>query len=360
MPSLYEKVYGCLAASRVASAMGAAVEGWPAERIVAEHGFVDRFLPYKHYTYRGVDWQRPPGTTEDGIERQKLYCRAIIAKQDRITADDVAKVMAEVVDPEKMWFMSEPDDIKLVKYVKAGVPAVEVGGLSGWSGVNALARASHPIGLINACDPAGAAHDAADVGRLLFRATDVALTWAGVYDAAIAAAMMPAATVDTVIGMALSFANDAMKREIDRALDIVARLADYDAVRAEFYTFYNGIGVMYAQSSAAETVSKALALFVLARADAKMGILYGVNFGRDTDCMAAMAGGLCGALSGIGTVPSEWVATLDGATMANPYTNTRCLVQEHAAGVHGAILARARRLRGLADMLESSPAPETL
>ena len=45
---------------------------------------------------------------------------------------------------------------------------------------NAMARASHPIGLINACDPAGAFHDAADVGRVISDPTDVALVWAGV------------------------------------------------------------------------------------------------------------------------------------------------------------------------------------
>ncbi len=144
-----------------------------------------------------------PGTTEDGIERQKLMCRAIIAKQDRITAEDLAKVAAEVVDPDKMWYMSEPDDIKLVRFMKVGVPAVEVGGLSAWHGLNAMARASHPIGLINACDPAGAFRDAADVGRLIFGPADIGLVWAGVYDAAIAAALMPEATVDSVLSTAL-------------------------------------------------------------------------------------------------------------------------------------------------------------
>ena len=61
MPTMYEKVYGCLAASRVASAMGAAVEGWSPERIQETYGFVDRFYPYTHYTYRGVTWERMPG-----------------------------------------------------------------------------------------------------------------------------------------------------------------------------------------------------------------------------------------------------------------------------------------------------------
>ncbi len=351
MPTLYEKVYGCLAASRVASSMGAAVEGWPADKIVQTYGWVDRFYPYKHYTYRGVDWERMPGTTEDGIERQKLFCRAIIAKQDRVTAEDVGKVMADVVDPDKMWYMSEPDDIKLVKFVKVGVHPAEVGSLSAWFGLNAMARASHPIGLINAGDPAGAVRDAADVGRLFFRPSDIALVWAGVLDAAIATALMPNATVDSVISTAVGFATEAMKREIDRALDVVKRFSDYDTVRTEFYKFYNGFGTMYAQSTAAETVSKALALFVLCKGDAKTGVLYGVNFGRDTDCMAAMAGGLSGALSGIGAVPAEWVAQIDKATAANPYTNTVCTIKEHADGVYQALQARGHKMRELADLL---------
>ena len=91
MPTLYEKVYGCLAASRVASAMGAAVEGWSPERIKETYGLRGPVLPVHALLPPRRDWERMPGTTEDGIERQKLMCRAIIAKGDRITADDFAQ-----------------------------------------------------------------------------------------------------------------------------------------------------------------------------------------------------------------------------------------------------------------------------
>ena len=57
MPGLYDKIYGCLAASRVGSAMGAAVEGWSPERIQETYGYVDRFHSYLHYSNRGVTWQ---------------------------------------------------------------------------------------------------------------------------------------------------------------------------------------------------------------------------------------------------------------------------------------------------------------
>jgi len=352
MPTLYEKIYGCLAASRVASSMGAAVEGWDPEKIEATYGFVDRFYSYLHYAYRGVDWQRPPGTTEDGIERQRLMCRAIIAKQDRITVYDMVKMMADVVDPDKMWYMSEPDDIRTVQWMKAGVPATEVGHLTGWHNLNGFPRSSHAIGLINAGDPEGAYRDAHDVGRILYNAHDVSLNWAGVLDAAIAHALTPDATVDSVIDTALCFATDPIKREINRALEIVSSQTDYRALRTEFYQIYNGKGIPYSASSASETVTKAIALFKFAKGDAKQAILYGVNFGRDTDCLGAMAGGLSGALSGIGAVPSEWVEELDKATFANPYTNTHCTVKEHADGIYSALQNRAKKLRAQIQVIE--------
>lgn len=357
MPNLYEKIYGCLAASRVGSAMGAAVEGWHADKIQAAHGFLERLLPYRHYAERGVTWQRPPGTTEDGIERQKLMCHAIIRKGDRITVEDLARAAVELVDPDKMWYMSEPDDIKLVQFLKAGVHPADVGGLSAWNGLNAMARASHPIGLINTGDPAGALRDAADVGRMIFRPADVALAWAGIYDAAISAALLPGATVTSVIDTVWmtiaglepathkSWSPGNIRREIERGLEITEKTGDFEAARAQFYTLYNGYGTPYAMSSAAETVTKALAVFVLADGDAQKAILYGVNMGRDTDCLAATAGGLAGALSGIGAVPAEWVQQVNEATFANIYTNMQVTIEEHARGIHAALAQRIDKAR---------------
>ena len=65
MITLKEKFRGCIAASWAGSAMGAPVEGWLPDRIEATHGFVDTLLPYRHYRAY-TDWERPPGTTEDG------------------------------------------------------------------------------------------------------------------------------------------------------------------------------------------------------------------------------------------------------------------------------------------------------
>ncbi len=59
-----------------------------------------------------------------------------------------------------------------------------------------------------------------------------------------------------------------------------------------------------------------------------------------------------GALSGVATIPPEWIEQLDAATAANPYTNTVCTVREHAEGIYSALQARARKLRALVQILE--------
>ncbi len=79
--SLREKFFGCIAGCHIGSAMGAPVEGWSYERIEREHGLLDKLLPYSHYGRK--DWVREPGTTEDGIERQKLM---IIKQTDYATS----------------------------------------------------------------------------------------------------------------------------------------------------------------------------------------------------------------------------------------------------------------------------------
>ncbi|MBN1400161.1 MAG: ADP-ribosylglycohydrolase family protein, partial [Anaerolineae bacterium] len=304
---------------------------------------------------RGIDWERLPGTTEDGIERQKLMCQAIIEKGDRITAQDLYEVVVRVTDLDKMWYMTQPEDLRVIKFMKAGVPAFEVGRLSGWYDLN-FNRATQPIGLINACDPEGAVRDVLDIGRLFYGPTDRALEWAGAYDAAIAAALCPDATLDTVLEAALRFSNETMQGEILRAVEIARSESDYVAMRAAFYEIYSGRGIPYAACYANETVSKGLAVFVHTGGDARAAVLEGVNFGRDTDCLAATAGGLAGAYSGIGALPEAWVAQVDRATAANPYTNIQCTIREHADGIYAALQGRAQRMRALAELI--APASE--
>ena len=356
MVSLKYKFRGCIAASWVGSAMGAAVESWSRERIQQEHGFLDRLLPYAHYR-RETDWQRPPGTTEDGIERQKLIATAIIEKRNRIVAHDLVAVWLRDLDPEKMVYKQERFDRSLLELARAGVPPSELGALWHYPNVVSMARASHPLGLINAGDPKGAADDSFEVGKVYARESAFGLRWAALYNAAIAEACKPTATVASVLSTAREFAAyrkeagtlyaryDTIEEELSRALDLAGKHTDPMSMRDEFYQHYDGGGhFTYSMSEASEIVSKGLAIFALSGGDPHRAILTAVNFGRDTDCLAAVAGGLAGALGGYQAIPAEWIAQVNEATRQDPYTNNRRSIEETADGLFAAFLARRQAL----------------
>lgn len=363
MVTLQDKFRGCIAASWVGSAMGAAVEGWSPERIRQVHGFVDRLLPYKHYQAY-TDWDRMPGTTEDGIERQKLIATAIIEKQDRILAHDLVAVWLRDLDPDKIIYKQERFDRSLLELARAGVPPSELGRLWPYPNVVSMARASHPLGLINAGDPTSAAEDSFEVGQVYIRDTAFGLRWAALYNAALAEACRPGATVASVLEVSRQFVHyraeagslyalyDTIAQEVDRALELAAKHSDPMAMRDEFYELYYGGGYFnYGMSQANEIVSKGLAIVALHQGDPREAILTAVNFGRDTDCLAAVAGGLCGALTGLQGVPSEWVAQVDQATAADPYTHNHRTIAETADGLLAAFRARIQRLAVYVDRM---------
>ena len=63
----------------------------------------------------------------------------------------------------------------------------------------------------------------------------------------------------------------------------------------------------YPNSSVYENVGFAFALFKATNANVKQAVLIATNRGYDTDCTAASAAALCGALSGTSTIPEDWI-----------------------------------------------------
>jgi ADP-ribosylglycohydrolase len=95
--------------------MGAVVEGMTYQKIVEKYGYVDKLMPYEHYRN---GWIREPGTTEDGVERQKLMITAIIEKQDRVNAEDVKNAWLKHMNPDAAGTVSEPFEGILLKWRK--------------------------------------------------------------------------------------------------------------------------------------------------------------------------------------------------------------------------------------------------
>ncbi|NLF38258.1 ADP-ribosylglycohydrolase family protein [bacterium] len=351
MTSLYDKLYAVLAATRIASSMGAVVECWSVDRIEKTYGVFDKLIPYHHYD---VDWDHPAGCTEDGIERQKLMCTAIIKKQDRITAEDLVATWLEALDPGKMKFMTEKFDRDLLMAARSGlIPARELGKLSPHFHINTTARSFHAIPLINAGDIDGVLEDLYEIGGVYQHPNSLAFPWGKVYNAAMVAALEPDATADGVINAGLSHANKEIREHIEKVLGIAGKYGDPMDMRREVNTLYNNRSGSYPMSWIDENVAKSLAIFMKCTGDVRKAIITGVNFGRDTDCTAASAAGLVAALAGPDTIPAEWVDQVEEGTRNNPYTNSRLTIRETADGMFSALRNKAARQQRKADHLAS-------
>jgi hypothetical protein len=77
----------------------------------------------------------------------------------------------------------------------------------------------------------------------------------------------------------------------------------------------------------------------------KQAVIIAVNRGRDSDCTAASAGALAGALSGTKTIPKEWIIQLDEGIKNNPYTNSHLLNKATADGLYQAFQNRVRKMK---------------
>lgn len=348
---LREKMFGCIAGCHVGSAMGAAVEGWPYQRIEETHGLVEKFLPYEHYRN---GWTREPGTTEDGVERQKLMITAIMEKNDRVNAEDVRAIWIRDIKPGAAGTISEPFEGVLLAMAKSGIPARDLGRYCDYAGLNSFSRSCHPIGLINAGSIQTAIEDVLEVGQLYQTSNSRGLKWACVTGVSIAAATKPDATVDSVIGAVYDNCDaDLVVQEIDRGLRRSVGCEDIRELRKAFDPVYGGYGMPYACSSANEVVTKAVCIFKMVNGNTREAIVSGVNMGRDTDCVAAVAAGISGALTGGMSIPEEWVKQLDYATTLNKSTNSQRSLREHSDGLFDAYKSRISKMRAFIEEMDA-------
>ena len=363
--SLNDKFYGCICGSHIGSSMGALVEGWPYSSTEEKYGTLEELMPYEHYDN---GWLRDAGTTEDGIERQKLMITAIMRKGGRVNAEDVRAVWRTYMNPKAPGNVSEPFEGELLAMAKTDIPARDIGKYCDYSGLVSFSRACHPMGLINAGDPASAMEDVFEVGQLYQTSNSRGLQWACVTAVAIASATKPGATVDGVIGDILKYcdfrqvvegregwyagwAGVNIVEEIEKGLSLTAKCKDFRELRRAFDSVYNGVGMPYSMAYANEIVTKGVCVFKLVNGETKQAIISGTNLGRDTDCLAAIAGGISGALTGTLSIPQKWIDQVDSATKKNPYTNTQRTMRENSDGLYSAFKTRLDKMKEYYDKM---------
>lgn len=333
--TLQDKMRGCIAGCFLGSAMGAPTEHHPWRAIEDEYGFVTDFYPWTQPFPGHENYLFVAGTTEDGVERQKLMIAAIKEKGDRITAEDVKNSWVKNMNLKAPGTISLDFELNLRAMADSGLPGADIGKYCDYAGLNSFARACHPIGLINAGNIKTAVEDIYEVGQLYQVSNSRGLKWACVTGVAIAAATKPDATVDSVLGAVFDNCDhDEVVAEIEPHLNRTRKMEDIHQLREYFDSYYSLNGIQFCMASANEVVTKGICAFQMVKGVTKDAIIAGANIGRDCDCIAAVAAGISGALTGTSSIPQKWFDTVDYATSVNLFTSSQKRVLDYGDDVY--------------------------
>jgi ADP-ribosylglycohydrolase len=339
---LESKAIGALSAAAVGDALGGAAEGNSSEVIQQRYGgFIDGIVgPFN------ADWQtaRPiaPYHKGDGhITDDTLMTTALVdvyaTVRDHLDAFSIAEHLVPLLIGEKRWipefeseglllhriFLAEKWIVTRLHYGHVDPREAGVGNVVNCGAAMYVA----PIGIANAGSPATAYAEAIDVAGA--HQSSYGREAAGVFAAAVAAAMSPGATVDSVIETVLSLAKDGTLDAIQAVVDAARGLTDWRTaipVLREAITPFDTVGANYrapardarrpSRTMAIEELPIALGFLIVAGGDVRKAILGSVNYGRDSDSIASMAGAIAGALGGADSVPAEWVSAVsEGSRM---------------------------------------------
>ncbi|MFB6141193.1 MAG: ADP-ribosylglycohydrolase family protein [Halosimplex sp.] len=308
-----DRVYGCLIGGAIGDALGATVEGWTHDRIAEEYGTVETFREY----YMPYSNTEPGSITSDTALRQYLSL-AIVENGGRITPREFADALIEHLNEDRIWINGE----MVLRKLSAGANARE-GGV-GTIPDNKIASAITPVGIVNADDPRQAYQDGFALASVLQEGE--ARYAAATVAAGTAVAVRPDATIDAVIQAMREHSTGTVYRAIDLAMGIadesetIEELIDalyeefldwrWPAVQWDREKYYRG---EVFSASPLEVVPVAMAVLSVCDGEVDRSIVEGVNYGRDSDGIATIAGCIAGALHGAEAIRDEWISKCEAA-----------------------------------------------
>jgi ADP-ribosylglycohydrolase len=338
---LTDRAVGCLAGAAVGDALGGATEGWESHEIHAHYGGWVEGIVQSIRRARNLEKQFSPFHKGDGhITDDTLMTRVLVhaydVKQDHLDAYDVERLMLPEIVDKPTWipelgrddllyhrlFLAEKWLVLKLRYGHADPRDAGVGNIVNCGAAMYIA----PVGIVNAGDPRGAYAEALDLTAA--HQSSYGREGAGVMAACVAEALRPESTIDGVVEAALRLAKDGTRAAIDAVVETAARLDGWRSgglaqLRAASSP-YDSVGEVYAEPAqnaripsrlhSIEELPIALGLLVATGGDYAETVLGGVNYGRDSDSIASMAGSLAGALAGGGALRRDWVDDVSAAS----------------------------------------------
>jgi len=297
-PTFESRAIGTLVGLAIGDAMGAPVEGWSVDQIREKYGRVEDFL-------------RPDSVVTDDTEYAIMTAQLLLKYGPGISLQDIIDTWLEMIGDSQLMgggFSTSG----AINHLRNGVMPPACGHNKPHSYSAGAAMRIAPAGIVFAGKP----QQAADFALLESQITHGG---EGVFGAQAVAAGVASAMAgsdwQTVVEEALRAIpeNSWTYRQIAKAVSIGKR---HDCVFEAVGELYDEIAILqyFWTSMAPEAVPLALGVYAAARGEFRDSVLGGVNVGRDADTIAAIAGALGGATSGIEGIPDEWKQKIRPAT----------------------------------------------
>ncbi|HUN38585.1 MAG TPA: ADP-ribosylglycohydrolase family protein [Trebonia sp.] len=368
MSVLEDKAVGALSGAAVGDALGGATEGWSPEQIRERHGgWVTGIVGPFYEDWRDARPIAPYHKGDGHVTDDTLMTHALVEvyakRRTHLDAYAIADDLVPLLVQGRRWipeleaealllqriFLAEKWLVTRLHYGHADPREAGVGNI-----VNCgAAMYMTPVGVVNAADPAAAYAEAIDVAGA--HQSSYGREAAGVFAAAVAAAMAPDATAESVLAAALELAHDGTRHAI-RAVAAVARdhsdwrtaipalraaIAPYDLVGDDYRA--PGLDARRpSRTKAIEELPVALGFLLVARGQYLDAVLGAVNYGRDADSIATMAGAIAGALGGVAAVPARLRQAVSQASRLD-IEEPGLVLAELASELHKQRVTRAAR-----------------
>lgn len=342
MNLLEDKATGALAGAAIGDALGGAAEGNTPEAIQERYnGFIAGIVPPFLADWRNARPIAPYHKGDGHITDDTLMTNALVEVyarvRDHLDAYSVADHLVPLMINEKRWipeletealllhrvFLAEKWLVTRLHYGHIDPREAGVGNVVNCGATMYVA----PIGIANSGAPDSAYAEAIDVAGA--HQSSYGREAAGVYAAAIAEAMRPGATWQSVVETTLRLAKDGTRDAIESVVDAASSVENWRGGLAQLRSAvepFDTVGPNYrapardaripSRTKSIEELPIALGMLVAAKGDYSESVLGAVNYGRDSDSIAVMAGSIAGALSGVAGLPPEWVdAVNEGSKM---------------------------------------------
>lgn len=387
MSWLDDRCVAVITGAAVGDALGGATEGWTPEQIEERHGGRVRGIVGPWYenwrTARPIaPYHKGDGHITDDTLMTQALVEVYAKRRDHLDAYAVAEDLVPLMIGEPRWipelesealilqrvFLAEKWIVARLHYGHVDPREAGVGNVVNCGAAMYMA----PVGLANAGDPRAAYAEAIDVAGA--HQSSYGREAAGVFAAMVAAAVAPGATVEDVTRAALDVAHDGTAAALRAVIDAVAGRdvpTDDDGERElarivrEAVAPFDSVGPEYRQMSmdarrpsrtkAIEELPAALGFVLGHRGDFRGAVLGAVNYGRDADSIAVMAGAVCAGLGGTAVVPTEWLDEIETASRTDVRATGR-LMAGVAADILRADRERARARAAALEQLEGASA----